>query len=64
MSKYDSGGAIDEPEITAVLVDRLDVAFEGQQIAGLTWQSTIVRHGKGTAAEDKEQARICSLTFS
>lgn len=53
MSKYARGGVTDEPEITGVLVGQLDAAFDGAQTGGLTWQSTIVRNGKGTAAEEK-----------
>ena len=52
MKKYSSGGISDEPEITAYLVSQLDSGIEGQ-IGGLTWNSTIVRNGPGTAAEEK-----------
>lgn len=52
MRKYRRGGAVDEPEITGVLVGELDAALRGE-IGGLKWESTIVRNGSGTAAEEK-----------
>ena len=53
MAKYAAGGVVDEPEITGVLVGQLDAAFNSGKIGGLTWQSAIVRNGKGRAADEK-----------
>lgn len=53
MEKYRSGLMTDEPDITGVLVGRLDAALEGE-IGGLEWSSTIVRSASGKAAEEKK----------
>ncbi len=52
MSKYSNGLVTDEDDITGVLVGRLDSAFDGQ-IGGVLWSSTILRHRKGVAAQEK-----------
>jgi hypothetical protein len=51
MKKYKQGGVTDEDDLTGILVGQLDGAFEGQ-IGGLKWDTTIVRHRKGSAAEE------------
>ncbi|HXD15082.1 MAG TPA: hypothetical protein VNU65_12970 [Xanthobacteraceae bacterium] len=52
MNKYKEGGVTDEDDLTGVLVGRLDSALEGQ-IGGLTWNTTVVRHRRGRAAEER-----------
>lgn len=52
MNKYKEGGVVDEDDLTGVLVGRLDSALDGQ-IGGLTWNTTIVRHRRGRAAEER-----------
>jgi hypothetical protein len=51
MRKYSRGGIKDEPEVTAYLISRLDEKFEGN-IGGLIWNSSVVRNGSGSAAEE------------
>ena len=51
MRKYSSGGIKDEPEITAYLISRLDEKFEGN-IGERIWNSSVVRNGSGSAAEE------------
>jgi hypothetical protein len=46
------GRAVDEDDLTGILVGRLDAALEGQ-IGGLKWDCTILRHRSGKAAEEK-----------
>ena len=53
IEKYRSGLVTDEPEITGVLVGRLDAVLEGC-VGGLAWSSTIVRSASGKAAEEKK----------
>jgi hypothetical protein len=52
ISKWDEGGVTDEDDITPYLVARLDARMEGQ-IGGLNWTSSVMRHRKGVAAEEK-----------
>jgi len=52
MMKYSKGLVADEDDLTGVLVGQLDHALDGQ-IYGLTWSTSIVRHRKGIAAEEK-----------
>ena len=52
MKKYSSGLVTDEDDLTGVLVGNLDNALEGQ-IGGLAWSTSIVRHRKGVAAEER-----------
>ena len=52
VEKYNSGGVFDEPEISTYLISQLDSKMSGQ-IGGLNWSSTILRNGKGKAAEEK-----------
>jgi hypothetical protein len=52
MTKYSHGLATDEDDLTGVLVGNLDSELEGQ-IGGLTWSTSIVRHRKGVAAEER-----------
>ncbi|EMJ4650134.1 hypothetical protein ACJ8PD_17225 [Serratia sp. CY70267] len=53
MLKYSDGFVTDEDDITGVLLGRLDAAFD-QNIGGITWSSTILRHRKGVAAQEKK----------
>lgn len=52
MRKYADGGVVDEDDLTGVLIGSLDAAFDGN-VAGLNWSSTILRHRRGSAAEEK-----------
>jgi hypothetical protein len=52
MTKYGSGLTTDEDDLTGVLVGNLDSEIEGQ-IGGLTWSTSIVRHRRGSAAEER-----------
>lgn len=52
MLKYEQGLVTDEDDLTGVLVGSLDAALEGD-IEGLHWSSSILRHRKGVAAEEK-----------
>jgi hypothetical protein len=53
MRKYRQGRVVDEDDLTGVLVGQLDAALEGT-IGGLTWDTSILRHRRGQAAEEKE----------
>ena len=53
MQKYADGLTTDEDDITGVLIGRLDAAFDGE-IGGFTWSSSILRHRKGVAAQEKK----------
>ncbi|EHF8262919.1 hypothetical protein ACXEI8_005082 [Klebsiella pneumoniae] len=53
MQKYSSGLVTDEDDITGALIGRLDAAFDGN-IGGITWSSSILRHRKGVAAQEKK----------
>ncbi len=52
MKKYSLSLATDEDDLTGVLVGNLDAELEGQ-IGGLTWSTSILRHRKGVAAEER-----------
>ena len=52
MRKYGRGEATDEDDITGVLIGNLDTSLEGQ-IGDLIWSTSIVRHRRGKAAEEK-----------
>lgn len=52
LSKYRTGRVHDEDDITGVLVGQLDSQLEGQ-IGDLTWDTSVVRHRAGSAAEEK-----------
>lgn len=52
MKKYASGFVTDEDDITGVLVGNLDTDLEGS-IGGLDWSTSIVRHRRGSAAEER-----------
>jgi len=51
------GRRIHEDDLTGILVGRLDAALEGR-IGGLKWNCTILRHRKGSAAEEKRAGVI------
>jgi hypothetical protein len=53
MQKYADDLVTDEDDITGVLMGRLDSAFDGQ-IGGINWSSSILRHRKGVAAQEKK----------
>lgn len=56
MEKYRDGLVTDEDDLTGVLVGSLDAEFSGigvSDIGGLQWSSSILRHRKGVAAEEK-----------
>lgn len=53
MEKYAYGHVTDEDDITGVLIGRLDAAFD-KNIGGFKWSSTILRHRKGVAAQEKK----------
>ncbi|MDP3460171.1 MAG: hypothetical protein Q8S09_12945 [Hyphomonas sp.] len=52
MYKYSQGLVTDEDDLTGVLVGNLDAEFD-KKIAGIQWSSSILRHRKGIAAEEK-----------
>ena len=53
MKKYAYEEVTDEDDITGVLIGRLDTAFD-QNIGGVNWSSSILRHRKGAAAQEKK----------
>lgn len=53
MEKYAYGHVTDEDDITGVLIGRLDAAFD-ENIGGINWSSSILRHRKGGAAQEKK----------
>ncbi|MDW9391404.1 hypothetical protein GOA67_10820 [Sinorhizobium meliloti] len=56
MAKYREGLVTDEDDLTGVLVGSLDAEFSAKgvsDIGGLQWSSSILRHRKGVAAEEK-----------
>lgn len=52
MRKYADGLVTDEDDITGALLGRLDSAFD-KKIGGVRWSSSILRHRKGVAAQEK-----------
>ncbi|OCJ15273.1 hypothetical protein A6U87_24430 [Rhizobium sp. AC44/96] len=52
MRKYRDGLTVDEDDLTGVLIGSLDAEFD-RNIAGIQWSSSILRHRKGSAAEEK-----------
>jgi hypothetical protein len=52
MEKYANRHVTDEDDITGVLIGRLDAAFD-EDIGGINWSSSILRHRKGVAAQEK-----------
>jgi hypothetical protein len=52
MQKYADGLVTDEDDITGALIGRLDSAFD-RKIGGISWSSSILRHRKGVAAQEK-----------
>jgi hypothetical protein len=52
MAKYGHGLVTDEDDLTGVLVGNLDSELQGK-IGGLTWVTSVVRHRKGIAAEER-----------
>lgn len=52
MEKYAHGHVTDEDDITGVLIGRLDAAFD-ENIGDIKWSSSILRHCKGLAAQEK-----------
>lgn len=53
MLKYSNGLVTDEDDITGVLIGQLNAAFD-DEIGGITWSSSILRHRKGVAAQEKK----------
>jgi hypothetical protein len=56
MAKYRDGLVTDEDDLTGVLIGSLDAEFSSKaagDIGGLQWSSSILRHRKGIAAEEK-----------
>lgn len=53
MQKYADDLVTDEDDITGALIGRLDAAFDGR-IGGINWSSSILRHRKGVAAQEKK----------
>lgn len=56
MVKYRDGLVTDEDDLTGVLIGNLDAEFSVKGaggIGGLQWSSSILRHRKGDAAEEK-----------
>lgn len=52
MKKYSKNLVTDEDDITGALIGQLDAAFD-DKIGGITWSSSILRHRKGIAAQEK-----------
>lgn len=52
MQKYAEGLVTDEDDITGAMIGRLDSVFD-KKIGGITWSSSILRHRKGIAAQEK-----------
>lgn len=53
MLKYSNEMVTDEDDITGTLIGRLDTVFD-EKIGGITWTSSILRHRKGVAAQEKK----------
>lgn len=56
MVKYRDGLVTDEDDLTGVLIGNLDSEFSRKgatEFGGLQWSSSILRHRKGVAAEEK-----------
>ena len=53
VNKYAQGAVYDEDDLTGVLIGNLDAEFS-KKIGGLSWTSSILRHRKGKAAQEKE----------
>ncbi len=56
MKKYRDGLVVDEDDLTGVLIGNLDTEFTGHRpkgSGGVHWSSSILRHRRGTAAEEK-----------
>lgn len=56
MAKYRDGLVTDEDDLTGVLIGSLDAEFSAKptkDFGGLQWSSSILRHRKGVAAEEK-----------
>ncbi|HEY5817368.1 MAG TPA: hypothetical protein VIU14_03065 [Mesorhizobium sp.] len=56
MVKYRDGVVIDEDDLTGVVVGSRDAEFSAKSVSGVTglqWSSSILRHRKGVAAEEK-----------
>ncbi|WP_374395104.1 hypothetical protein [Tabrizicola sp.] len=52
LQQYRGGYVADEDDITPLLAGEISGTLRGQ-IGGLTWNSAVVRHRKGTAAEEQ-----------
>jgi hypothetical protein len=52
MQKYSAGKVTDEDDLTGVLIGNLDAEISGH-IGGLSWNTSVVRHRRGSAAEEK-----------
>ena len=52
MEKYQRGDVTDEDDLTGVLIGRLDSAFD-RSYGDIRWSSSILRHRKGTAAQER-----------
>ncbi|WP_038913087.1 MULTISPECIES: hypothetical protein [Pectobacteriaceae] len=52
MLKYAKGLVTDEDDITGTLIGWLDSTFD-EEIGGVKWSSSILRHRKGVAAQEK-----------
>lgn len=52
IKKYRDELVTDEDDLTGVLLGNLDAELQGK-IGGLTWNSSILRHRKGKAAQEK-----------
>ena len=56
MGKYRDGFVTDEDDLTGVLIGNLDTTFSNSSVSdlnGIRWSSSILRHRKGVAAEEK-----------
>lgn len=53
VDKWQKGGVTDEDDISPYLIARLDARMDGM-IGGLKWNSAVLRHRKGIAAQEKK----------
>lgn len=63
MKKYSEEFVTDEDDITGILIGQLDSVFD-EKIGGITWSSSILRHRKGIAAQEKKTGADMLLHIS
>jgi hypothetical protein len=53
MKKYRDQGVTDEDDLTGILIGRLDAEFDKVH-SGIKWSSSILRHRRGVAAQERK----------